>query len=454
MATNFVAAGSATLATRADGTMTGLTNASIVTTTARPYTTANMDVTKLNLNAVNRKLQIESTLDSVFVDIGADVVFTGKKVALPDACIMRISSEKGARTQVIPVENPLSGPGRGGSGEAQQGYERSATLEYFKVYYNEYSQAVAGEKWGVNYNDLQLFQYYAGEQPRLSKWFAEDEDKQYHEALLLSYAWPLTKDMAGAASPVATQTFNPNWFFANTEFGSQPTYSYTLQTHENNLATAANAAATGTNGINANIDLDYLIYLDYFAQNYKLITPITIAGKKTYIVLLPSNQYRKLIQINNGQLGQVWTEVTKLTDMEQNFPGVVGRVMSLLIVEDQRYPTISFNQYTAGATITPEYVFPGNDDPRNKSVYNSSSNLAWDIGSLMGAGAILDWPVTPLHFEMDTTTEYGKVYGKGAFVERGIQLGVYNTDTASNNNIRNRGSIELAFSASSIVVTA
>lgn len=428
----------------------GITNASITTTTARPYSLTTMDVaTGLTYDAINRKLQIESVPDSVFVDLGADVVYSGRKIMVPDACVMRVSSEKGARTQVMPLENPLTGPGRGGTGEDQQGYERTTTLEYMKIYYNEYSQGVVGEKWGMNYNDLEVFNFYAGEQPRLSRWFKEDEDKQYHEALLERYSWPLEK--TGTA---LTQNYNPNWFIANTEFGSQPTYSNTAATFRGNLNTAFAAADTGTNGINANIDLDYLLALAYYAEKNKRIKPVTIGGQSSYLVLLPSTQYHKLLQVNNGQLGSVWQNVSALSDEEQKFPGIVGRVMNLVIVKDLRYPTITCTNSYGDTTHVVEYVEPGNDDARNTAVYNDASNASWDIGFLLGQAAIVDWTVTPLHFEMEQT-EYGKRYGKAAFTERGIQLGAtFDTDTASNLNIKNFGSIALAFTACSIVTTA
>lgn len=446
----------------------GLTNSSITVDVQRPYSLATMDVdTGLTYNAINRKLQLEAVLDSVFVDIGADVTMQqNNKIMVPDACIMKLSGEAGALAQVIPIENPLTGPGRFGTDQKQQGYERMTTLEYMKVYYNEYSQAVIGETWGKNFNQLDVFKFYAGDQPRLSRWFAEDEDKQYHEALLMRYAWPLT----GTGTALA-QTFNPNWFIANLDPASQPAYNYTVGTSTTSygldsvassgntwgglITTAFQAADTGTNGVNANIDLDYLIYLDSYARTNKKIRPVTIGGKQSYIVLLPSSQYYKLLRNTNGQLGSIWTSVTKLTSEEQNYPGIVGRVMSLVIVEDTRYPTITCTNSYGDNLMLAEFVEPGNYDPRNKSVYSITSNPCWDIGFLMGAGAIVDWTAKPLHFEMNNSQEYGKIYGKAAFVERGIQLGsTYDTDTASNNNIKNFGSIALAFTATTLSVTA
>lgn len=425
----------------------GLTNSNITTSTARPYSLATMDVdTALTYEAINRKLQIEATFDSVFSDVGSDVSFCGKKISIPENVIMRVSSEKGARSQVMPIENPLTGPGRFGTDQAQMGYERQRTLQFMKIYYNEYSQGVIGERWGMNYNDLQIFQYFAGEQPALSKWFAEDEDKQYHEALLETYSYVL--EGAGTA---LTQTYNSNIYVANTEFGSMPAYSYTPATYRTNINTALAAADTGTNGVNANLDLDQLIYIDYYAQNYKKLKCVMVGGQKTLICLLPVNQLAKLEAALNSN---VFTNKADLTPAEQNFNGVIGRVGSLLIIKDQRYPTVTCTNSYGDNTHTVEYVEPGNDDNRNKSAYNSASNAAWDIGFVLGQGAIVDWTVTPLHFEMEET-DYGKVYGKSAFAERGIQLGnVWDTDTASNQNIKNFGSMTLFFTATSLVTTA
>lgn len=429
----------------------GITNSSITTSTARPYSLSTMDVsTGLTYDAINRKLQLEATLDEVFLDIGSDVVFTGKKVSLPGTCIMRIQLEKGARTQVIPLENPATGSGVSTYGTDMRGNERQTTLEYMKVYYNEYAYGLIGEKFGVNYNDLQVFNYYGQEQPKISRWFAEDEGKQYRQALLERVSWPLEATPTSITRGT-TVGYNPNWFIANTEFASQPTYSNTPATFRTNINTAFAAADTGTSGVNANIDLDYLLALDYYAQNQKRIRSVMIGGKKSYIVLLPSTQYSKLIQLHDGKLGSVWLNTTQLSSEEQNLPGIAGRVKSLVIIEDQRYPTITCTNDYGNGTHTVAYVEPGNQDSRNKAIYAESSNASWDVGFLMGDAAIIDVQVTPLHFESQEE-EYGKRYGKAAFVERGIQIGsTYDTDTASNLNLKNLGSIILAFTSPSIV---
>jgi hypothetical protein len=420
----------------------------ITTSTVRPYTLTNMGVnTGLQITAVERKLQIEATLDDVFIDVGADVVFNGKKVSVSDAIVTRLKAiDKGSRSQIIPIVRPLAGPGVGGTAEDMMGSERSQVLKYMKVYYNEYAQGMMGEEWGLNYNDVQVFGLYSQIQPALSKWFKEDTGRQYREALLQRWAWPLQK--TGVAK---TAAWNPNWCVPNTETGSQPAYDTTLNTFTDQIGTALAAADTGTAGINAGIDLDFLLYLDYYAANVLKIEPVMIGGKKSYLLLLPSPQYYSLLKVTNGQLGSVWQNVTQLSSEEQNFPGIIGRVKSLVICEDQRYPTIEWATNYASHSVTIEYCEPGNDDNRNKSIYNSTSNMAWDIAFLCGANAIVDWEYTPLHFEIEKT-EYGKRYGKAAFTERGIQLGAtYDVDTETDTSIQNFGSIVIPLAATSLV---
>lgn len=162
----------------------GVTNGNITYATPRPYTLSQMDVaTGLSYDLLNRKLQIESTLDSVFEDVGTDVVFTGKKMALPDACVLRISGGKteGARTQIMPMIHPLVGQAEYGTDSVQEGKERQTTMSYMKIYYNEYSYGVAYEHWGMNYNELQALGYYNELQPAMSKWYKEDADRQYQD---------------------------------------------------------------------------------------------------------------------------------------------------------------------------------------------------------------------------------------------------------------------------------
>lgn len=425
----------------------GVTNGNITYSTARPYTLSQMDVeTGLKYDLLNRKLQVESTLDSVFEDVGTDVVFTGRKMALPDACVLRISGGKteGARTQIMPMIHPLVGQAEYGTNSVQEGKERQTTMSYMKIYYNEYSYGVAYEHWGMNYNELQALGYYNELQPAMSKWYKEDADRQYHEALLEGCGYVLT----GAGTGL-TKNYNKNFYIPNTEWDDQPEFSTTAATYLGNINNALQAAATGSYGVNANIDLDYFGALELYASQIKRITPVTIGGKPSYVMLLPSSQYLVLKRLSDGKLGDFWAKTYNHSSEEMNLPGYIGRIGSIVVIEDMRYPTITCD-YDNG-THSVEYVNPGNQDSRNKAVYDAASNASWDVGSLMGAGAIIDWTVTPQHFET-AADGYKKKSGKAVFCERGIQTAYWDTDTITNNNKKNFSSITLLFSAPSLVV--
>lgn len=425
----------------------GVTNGNITYSTARPYTLSQMDVeTGLKYELLNRKLQVESTLDSVFEDVGTDVVFTGRKMALPDACVLRISGGKteGARTQIMPMIHPLVGQAEYGTNSVQEGKERQTTMSYMKIYYNEYSYGVAYEHWGMNYNELQALGYYNELQPAMSKWYKEDADRQYHEALLEGCGYVLT----GAGTGL-TKNYNKNFYIPNTEWDDQPEFSTTAATYLGNINNALQAAATGSYGVNANIDLDYFGALELYASQIKRITPVTIGGKPSYVMLLPSSQYLVLKRLSDGKLGDFWAKTYNHSSEEMNLPGYIGRIGSIVVIEDMRYPTITCD-YVNG-THSVEYVNPGNQDSRNKAVYDAASNASWDVGSLMGAGAIIDWTVTPQHFET-AADGYKKKSGKAVFCERGIQTAYWDTDTITNNNKKNFSSITLLFSAPSLVV--
>lgn len=436
---NVVKVGSATLSTPVNGSIAGAT--------ARPYNLSTYNVDDgLTLDIVEQKLRMASTLSDIFMGISDPVVYVGEKIMVPNDVVMKLSFDNGAKTATLPIDEPLTGPARQGTSEEQLGYERDTTLKYLKVYYNEYSQAMTESKWGVNYNDLNKFGFYAKIQPKLSKYFQELHGRHYREALLETYSEPLTK--AGAS---LTQHWNPNWFLPNTQFDSQPSYDSTLADFSQNIATAMAAADSGTSGVDANISLNYFIDLEEYASTTLRIDPLVINGNYMYVATIPSRQWALLKKNQAGQLGQVFVDASGLTKEEMMYPGIIGKIGNILIAKDDRYPTFECDTYTT-PTVTTEYVNPGNDDSRNKTVYNESTNLAWDIGFLLGKAAIWDWTVKDLHFESDST-EYGKIQARGGFTERGIGLAINDVDSAdqTDSTRTNYGSCVLAFTAISLV---
>jgi hypothetical protein len=136
---------------------------------------------------------------------------------------------------------------------------------------------------------------------------------------------------------------------------------------------------------------------------------------------------------------------------EMKYTGVIGRVGKLLLIEDQRYPTIEVTGANGSWGITPSYLNPGDDDDRNKAVHNSTSNKTWDIGFLLGKAAVAEWEVTPIHMEYENQ-HYSHDKGTGAFGEGGISLVQYDLDSGSQDDTtkENFGSIVLPFTTPAI----
>lgn len=472
-----------------------------LTQVASPATLATMDVdAALVLKAIEKKLQLETTLGDIFEELGAEVVNSGKKMMVPNAIFFKLEAvETGARQVTIPMIKPLSGaPTIGNS--TPVGSEETRSMNYVTFYYDEYSHAVAVENWGINYNEMEMYGVFARAQPDLSKYMREFRGQRIREALLLTYDSVLT---ASTATDQKTAHFNKNWFIPNTAIGSQPAWDATASTRVDTgsdkllpgdkfgdageagisayftneiaytLLLATDCDTASPDGTKAEIDLDYLQALEYYASNYLRIDPIMVDGKETYVVLVPSTQATLLRKNTTGQLGEIWTSMSRTSGDEMNYNGFINRVGKLLLIEDQRYPTIQITgtpdiDGSGAATaliIETQFVKPGNVDNRHKDAFvgkdvsADASTLAagdkvnFDIGFLLGKGAIAEWEVRKLHFEKEIQN-YGKNEGVGVFGESGIQLVQWDDDTGfagTNNTRENYGSVVLPFATPAVV---
>jgi hypothetical protein len=409
---------------------------------------------ELVLKAIDKKLQMESVLDDIFEDLGADVVGTGDEAkVVPDAIFLKIGAQPtGTRQVTIPFLQALSGDPTIGP-FTPVGREAKQNLKYATFKYQEYSFAVAHTAWGTTYNDMSVYGVFEKIQPQISQYMKEFHGQRIREALLLTHDSVLTTLNPTGGTPVEEASFNKNWFISNTEVHLQPQYDSVLQDFVNTIGSVMVAAASdhATNPEATEISLNYLLALEYYATNYLKIDPIIVSGKKTYVVLIPSTQVQKLKSNTSGQLGDIYTSMVRSSEDEMRYTGVLGRVGSLLLVEDQRYPTLVRTDDGTNHTLTPTFVKPGNVDGRAKT---PSGDERWDVGFLLGKAAVAELEVQPLHFETEEQN-YGRDRGTGAFGESGISLVEYDVDegSVSDTSKENKGSIVLAWTIPSIIVS-
>lgn len=408
---------------------------------ATPNTLSDMGVEAgLKLDAINKQLQMDTTLDDIYEEL-SDVVKSQNTEAIdvPNAIFMKLGAQPtGARTVTVPILKPLTGDLTVGAG-TPIGNGATQNLLYAQFYYNEYSFSVASVNWGINYNDMSIYDVFGKIQPQMSKFMAEMHGQRIREAGLRKH------DRVVGDGSIATQGWNSNWFVPNTDLTSQPAYDSTLNDFTTNIVTALKAAG-GTDGSGANADLDYFLALDYYASNELRIKPLVIGGEEVYFVTVPSTQVAVLKKNNAGLLGEIYTSMVRENKDLMKYTGVIGKIGKLVLVEDQRYAEIAV---TGASSITSRYRFAGNVDEREKTTYVQTSNENWDIGMLWGAGGICEWEVTPLHFEVEKQN-FGRDQEDGVFGESGISLVEYDIDTPTDSSRLNIGSVVLPFATPSL----
>ena len=408
-----------------------------------------MKATALRMKAYNKQLATESVLFDCFEKLSGVVAVDPKGTTIPNSIFMKVSQPAdGTHEMVIPLIKSLQEKAYMGNAESMLGNEENIRLKHLTVYYNEIKKSVAQFGWGIDFNDLSYMNVYGRITELFTRYFAELRGRRIRESLVLTFAEELTK------APISKkQKFNPNVFVTNTALGAMPGYpadawaadttatpgTYPDGTTFEDPATkdyivesigdALSAATTGfTDFSDAVLNVDDLLRLEYWVSHEILMEPIMMDGQPTYIFTVPANTVSHLLNPSvTKSLGEVWKDVAALSKPEASIPLVLGRVGSLLLVKDSRYPTITVGGADGDWTLKVAFQQPGRNDGRNHTA-PASGNKVFNIGLVMGAGALVEWIVNPLKYATEST-EYGQLLGKGAYTCAGIQAAVFDEDT-------------------------
>lgn len=385
----------------------------------------------LNANLVRQYWDTKLYQESMFRDVFSKLrtVFDRtSNVDLPmNTLVFQLDAEanNSYRTATLGFCNALQGTPREGDLQNQLGFEETFREKSMNIYFNEFSHAVSLYNYGIHFHDQKPYNVnMALATTKLAAYMEELGGLYYRQALLQRYSRNLTR------SPVSTtQVWNPNWYVKNVSDANQPAYSTTLQTHTDNIANALIAAGTGAN---ATLDARFLTALHHRATVNRW-EPLMINGKKRFILTIPSSQKFHVHDLDRSDsLASYWTSVARMNEMDKaNFPDLLGEWINILLVEDERAPTLTISGSATPYTLTPGYVHPGNNDQRDTSVG------ARDIGFLLGAAPIIDWYPQKIHHRYDDYN-YQKWEGKGAFGMRGVQLRMYDSATATSTSWEQR----------------
>ena len=383
---------------------------------------------ELQIRVYETQLKMENIQADVFTLRSADMVFSGEdRVEIPDAIFVNLTAEAAkARTVRMPLLKALSGAPTIGSAMDQRGREEDIDVKWADFYYNDWSHAVSGQEYGILAKDKEPYQIFQKITSLLALYDKETEGKYCRQALLERYSENL------AVAPLfLTMELTPNVFIAGLSNQQQPLYNVSGSTRQTWVNAVAGAVATAETVANAAIGVPYLQRLEEWASTGiggALCEQISVGGKDTYVVTVPSNQMTWLKHPTNPtSLGIMFRDYAALSTEDLKFPGAFGRVGKLLLCEDQRWPTLTPGGTGDARTLTARYKNPGrgvDSDPRDMTIAGR------DVGFLLAKGAVVKWMKEPYHFEHDYL-QYDKYYGKGNFCSHGFQQVQYDYGTST-----------------------
>lgn len=373
--------------------------------------------------------------------------------AIPNAIYMKLSAEadKGRSCKVPLIKDLCQAPTIGTNGD-QVGNEEDYVTKHFSMQYTDLSHATVNQAYGLLARDKQPYQLFDYRAELLGRYFKQYFGKMRRQTLLERQSENLED-----APHFAAAGFSPNWFIPNREFHEQPVF--TRNTHDWTDRIVATMHAAGT-GIQCAASPMLLLQLSEYARDVKNIIPIEFEdGTDGYVVTMPTPQatwFKNLVQKGSG--GWIWTQVAQMgADILKKYPMAIGKFNDLLIVEDQRYPTLSLGgsasygnaayNYTSDSgidyTLTAQYRAMGNaddgsSDPRDKSA------TARQVMFLCGKAAICEWMPEGFHWKYNYQ-DYDKFFGTGVFCSVGMKQPIYDNsdgvDDDDDSTVQQMGSI-------------
>ena len=388
-----------------------------------------------------RKLNKES-VPADPINMMAGVHSTEKRTPITNEIFIKMEGGKNdQRFHRMVLQKTLSGAPTEGSVANPVGREEDLRQKIFDLFYTDWSHQVSLQEYGIEAINKDYWSIFEQINPQLALYAKQYDGKYMREALLERYSANLT-----AAPHFLNQEFSPNIAIAGLHSSQFPVFNNTPATWTNRIATGLVTAGVGAQ---ASATIRFMQLVEEWASVEKVIEPVDVGGRETYVCLIPSPNARYLKDpVVAGNMGAAWRDYASLNPAELMFPGVLGRIGRCLIVEDPRYPTLTIGGTAGNYTLTPEYRLAGRDpqsDPRDKTLQ------ARQVGYLLGKAALAKWQPEPFHWEYEYE-QYKKFGGKGIFTSVGYQMvqwdfGNLNTDNPPTSLTRQQdSSVVLLFS--------
>lgn len=336
---------------------------------------------------------------------------------VPDSAIMRVMLKAGANSHTVGLLMDLTGAGRQGAGVALTGFTESMDTRKFTVNANDVRHGVNLDNFGLYAHRNEPYKLMEAVNGQLSKWLSARRGKHMRQAVVEQCSDNLETSPTSLSSG-----WNKNILVKNVADSGQPAYDSTLAQHTANLNQAlADAGTTSA----ANLDISFFTHLEYYASVIWKLKPM---ADGTYICLIPARQARYL-KILDGTESISGLMRTTLNDKiaAKAWDQTLPQIGKLKLMVDDRAPIINRNSSTG--VLTAAYRDVGSTDDRS-SYTNAGANTVFDVGMVLGQGAIAETIAMKPRYDEDLT-DIGRLKEVGLTTTYGFQVVEYDDDTAT-----------------------
>lgn len=338
-----------------------------------------------------------------------------------DAIKMQVLDQTTSEGRITLLEN-LRLPGVYGNTQAT-GTEESPRTKELSVFQNNYRKVINKPGYGLRDLEADNYKLYEAHEQNLGLWNMEETGYSIRHALLERYSPNLlTGDTAARLTP--QQSWNPNFFIPTLGINNQPVYNSNRATHTNNIVQGLISAGGLNQFAQRTLTAPVLEDISNWALNPKRLVQLKIPQLPTgkgFVLSVSELQaaYLSNPTFVNNNLGSLWIAKERFSEEMQTWPGVIGRYNNIMIVVDERIPTLLPGGTAAPYTMTAGYMVWDSRDLRNRG-----NPLIKDTAILHGAGSFIEVEGQKLHWIADDR-DYKFHLGLGTAGVRGHQIPIY-----------------------------
>ncbi len=355
---------------------------------------------------------------------------------VPDGIVMRVNLEPGRLDRTIGLIKDLTGTGVQGAGAVVKANCESFVTRKYTVYANDVRHGVESEVYGFYAHLNEPYGLLEKVNPALEKWNKAKHGMHKRQAIL-----ELCSDNLEQTGTSLTSGWNKNWLIKNVTHAAQPSYDSTLATFTGNIITAMATCGYSTD---AQADMNFFTDLIYYITNKWKLAPL---DDGSYVVLIPSRQamYLKRLYSTGESFGDTFRQVNSEKYIAAAFGQYLMKIGPLHLIVDDRAPIVNYTP--ASGAITAYYRGVGETDDR-ASYTASATNRVFDIGMVLGKGALTETWIRKPHFEQELD-DHGRLKEISINQTYGYQCTEFDADTATDSTKINQSSAIIAFYAGS-----